>query len=63
MSCSKWLLTIESSPAGDDRLQQQITLSNQLLLRLKTQIQDDDFIEDNLLVSRCICNCQYTKIV
>lgn len=43
---------IESVPAGDDRLQQQIALSNQLLLWLKTQIQDDDFIEDNLLASQ-----------
>lgn len=43
---------IDAVPAGDDRLQQQITLSNQLLLWLKTQIQDDDFIEDNLLASK-----------
>ncbi|WP_217525694.1 DUF3427 domain-containing protein [Vibrio metschnikovii] len=43
---------IDAVPAGDDRLQQQITLSNQLLLWLKTQIQDDDFIEDNLLASQ-----------
>lgn len=43
---------IESLPASDDRLQQQITLSNQLLLWLKAQIQDKDFIEDNLLTSQ-----------
>jgi superfamily II DNA or RNA helicase/HKD family nuclease len=43
---------IESVPAGNDRIQQQIALSNQLLLWLKTQIQDDDFIEDNLLASQ-----------
>ncbi|HCD03733.1 MULTISPECIES: DEAD/DEAH box helicase [unclassified Methylophaga] len=43
---------IESVPASDDRLQQQISLSNQLLLWLKTQIQDKDFIEDNLLTSQ-----------
>ena len=43
---------IESVPASDDRLQQQIALSNQLLLWLKTQIQDNDFIEDNLLASQ-----------
>jgi len=43
---------IDSVPAGDDRLQQQIALSNQLLLWLKTQIQDKDFIEDNLLASQ-----------
>ncbi|MFC3034456.1 DUF3427 domain-containing protein [Pseudoalteromonas fenneropenaei] len=43
---------IESVPSNDDRLQQQIALSNQLLLWLKTQIQDNDFIEDNLLASQ-----------
>ncbi|ASU23399.1 restriction endonuclease subunit R [Vibrio qinghaiensis] len=43
---------IESVPVSDDRLQQQIALSNQLLLWLKTQIQDNDFIEDNLLSSQ-----------
>jgi superfamily II DNA or RNA helicase/HKD family nuclease len=43
---------IESVPTGDDQLQQQITLSNQLLLWLKAQIQDKDFIEDNLLTSQ-----------
>ncbi len=43
---------IESVPSSDDRLQQQIALSNQLLLWLKTQIQDHDFIEDNLLTSQ-----------
>lgn len=43
---------IEAVPVGDDRLQQQIALSNQLLLWLKEKIQDNDFIEDNLLVSQ-----------
>lgn len=43
---------IESIPACDDRLQKQINLSNQLLLWLKVQIQDKDFIEDNLLLSQ-----------
>ncbi|WP_151670174.1 DUF3427 domain-containing protein [Nitrincola schmidtii] len=43
---------IDSVPTTDDRLQQQIALSNQLLLWLKTQIQDKDFIEDNLLASQ-----------
>ena len=43
---------IESVPSSDDRLQHQIALSNQLLLWLKTQIQDNDFIEDNLLASQ-----------
>lgn len=43
---------IESVPASDNRLQHQIALSNQLLLWLKTKIQDTDFIEDNLLASQ-----------
>lgn len=43
---------IESVPAGDKRLEQQITLSNQLLLWLKEQINDKHFIEDNLLTSQ-----------
>ncbi|AWB66935.1 DUF3427 domain-containing protein [Saccharobesus litoralis] len=43
---------IESVPVGEDRLQQQITLSNQLLLWLKDQIKDNDFIQDNLLSSQ-----------
>lgn len=43
---------IEAVPASDNRLQQQIDLSNQLLLWLKSQIQDTDFIDDNLLCSQ-----------
>lgn len=43
---------IDAVPPGDDRLPQQIALSNQLLLWLKEQIQDSDFIEDNLLDSQ-----------
>lgn len=43
---------IDSIPTGDDRLEQQIMLSNQLLLWLKTQIQDKNFINDNLLTSQ-----------
>lgn len=43
---------IESLPICEDRLQQQIALSNQLLQWLKKQIQDNDFIEDNLLSSK-----------
>lgn len=43
---------IESVPAGDDRLQQQIVLSNQLLIWLKERVHDDGFIEDNLLSSQ-----------
>jgi len=43
---------IDAIPASDDRLQQQIMFSNQLLLWLKTKIQDKDFIEDNLLDSQ-----------
>ncbi|BCD99342.1 DEAD/DEAH box helicase [Marinagarivorans cellulosilyticus] len=43
---------IDAIPNGDDRLQQQITLSNNLLLWIKSQIQDKDFIEENLLASQ-----------
>lgn len=43
---------IEAVPASEDRLQQQILLANQLLLWLKTQIQSNDFLEDNLIVSQ-----------
>lgn len=43
---------IDSLPMGDDRLEQQISLANELLLWLKTQIQDKTFIEDNLLASQ-----------
>jgi superfamily II DNA or RNA helicase/HKD family nuclease len=43
---------IGAIPNSDDRLQQQIELSNQLLMWLKDQIQDKDFIEDNLLHSQ-----------
>ena len=43
---------IDSVPASEDRLQQQISLSNKLLLWLKEQIQDNDFIQDNLLSSQ-----------
>lgn len=43
---------IESVPSGDDRLQEQIDLSNQLLMWLKGQISDDGFLEENLLDSQ-----------
>ncbi|MBY6064517.1 DUF3427 domain-containing protein [Pseudidiomarina sediminum] len=43
---------IDAIPASDDRLQQQITLSNQLLLWLKERIQDKNFFEENLLDSQ-----------
>ena len=43
---------IESVPSGDDRLKAQIDLSNQLLMWLKGQIQDEGFLEDNLLDSQ-----------
>lgn len=43
---------IESVPVSDDRLQHQIMLSNQLLVWLKGQIQDKDFIDENLLNSQ-----------
>ncbi|TPE53431.1 DUF3427 domain-containing protein [Maribrevibacterium harenarium] len=43
---------IGSVPVGDQQLQQQIDLSNELLLWLKERLQDDDFIEENLLDSQ-----------
>lgn len=43
---------IESLPASDDRLQAQISLANQLLMWLKGQIQDNGFLQDNLLDSK-----------
>jgi len=43
---------IEAVPSGDDRLQQQIELSNQLLMWLKSQICDEGFFEENLLDSQ-----------
>ena len=43
---------IGSIPSGDHRLQQQIALANQLLLWLKEQLQESDFIDDNLLNSQ-----------
>ncbi len=42
---------IDSIPSGDERLQQQISLVNNLILWLKNHINDDDFIDENLLVS------------
>lgn len=43
---------IEAVPSGDDRLQEQIDLSNQLLMWLKGKISDEGFLEDNLLDSQ-----------
>lgn len=43
---------IGSIPSGEEQLQQQIVLSNQLLIWLKDQIQDKEFIDDNLLDSQ-----------
>ncbi|GLX80734.1 DUF3427 domain-containing protein [Thalassotalea eurytherma] len=36
-------------PSGDDKLQRQIELSNQLILWLKDKLQDDEFFDENLL--------------
>lgn len=36
-------------PTGDDQLQRQIELSNQLILWLKDKLQDDEFFDENLL--------------
>ncbi|TVT34440.1 DUF3427 domain-containing protein [Marinobacter vinifirmus] len=43
---------IEAVPSGDDRLQEQIELSNQLLMWLKSQISDEGFLDENLLDSQ-----------
>lgn len=43
---------ISSVPSGDDQLQAQIELSNQLLLWLKNRISDDGLIDENLLSSQ-----------
>ncbi|UZD64569.1 hypothetical protein LJ360_13200 [Marinobacter sp. AN1] len=43
---------IEAVPSGEDRLQEQIELSNQLLMWLKNQISDEGFLEENLLDSQ-----------
>lgn len=43
---------INALPAGEDRLFKQIELSNQLLFWLRDQIDDNGFIEENLLDSR-----------
>lgn len=40
---------INSIPSGDDQLQEQIHFANQLMLWLKERLQDDDFIDENLL--------------
>ncbi|MDC8831857.1 DUF3427 domain-containing protein [Alteromonas gilva] len=43
---------IEAVPTSEDRLSQQIELANRLLIWLKDQIQESDFIDDNLLNSQ-----------
>lgn len=43
---------LSAIPATDDQLQKQISLANQLLLWLKQHLQDDSFIEENLLDSQ-----------
>ncbi|ART82263.1 restriction endonuclease subunit R [Oceanisphaera profunda] len=40
---------VDSIPNDDNRLEQQIEFANQLLLWLKTQLNDPDFFEENLL--------------
>lgn len=42
---------VASVPTGDDRLKLQIELANQMLMWMKDKIQDDGFIEENLLSS------------
>jgi superfamily II DNA or RNA helicase len=41
--------SVNSLPTGDDQLQRQIDLSNQLILWLKDKLQGDDFFDENLL--------------
>ncbi|MBJ7536465.1 DUF3427 domain-containing protein [Marinomonas transparens] len=43
---------VNSIPSGDDQLQEQIHFANQLMLWLKERLQDDDFIDENLLDCR-----------
>ncbi len=43
---------IDSVPSGEERLQEQISLANRLILWLKEHINDDDFIDDNLIASK-----------
>jgi len=38
--------------SGDNQLQEQIDLANQLLLWLKTQFDDEEFFDENLLASQ-----------
>jgi superfamily II DNA or RNA helicase len=46
------IYAIDSIPNSENRLNQQIDLSNQLLLWLKTQVEDKAFIEENLIASQ-----------
>ncbi len=41
--------SLNSLPSGEEKLGNQIELSNQLILWLKDKLQDDQFFEDNLL--------------
>lgn len=43
---------IGAVPSGDDQLQKQIDLSNQLILWFKDQVADDGFFEENLIHSQ-----------
>ncbi|MBF8999026.1 DUF3427 domain-containing protein [Vibrio nitrifigilis] len=43
---------IGAVPSGEDQLQKQIELSNQLILWFKDQVADDGFFEDNLIQSQ-----------
>ncbi len=40
---------VNALPSGDEQLQRQIELSNQLILWLKDKLQDDEFFDENLL--------------
>jgi hypothetical protein len=43
---------IDSIPSGEERIQEQISLANRLILWIKEHISDDDFIDENLIASK-----------
>lgn len=49
-------------PAGDDQLQRQIELSNQLILWLKDRVREDEFFDENLLAGQGKYLRLYTKL-
>ncbi|MFV9473692.1 DUF3427 domain-containing protein [Advenella sp. RU8] len=47
--CHVFEYAISSIPSGENQVQQQVQLSNELLFWLKNKLNDKDFIDDNLL--------------